>query len=247
MNKSAVLGSTGVLLAFVAMAQSQEATIEVHAGQPLHHVSRYLTGACIEDVNHEVYGGIDSQMIFGESFAEPVPQPPLRGFTAYGGRWTPQNDGGIQVIGGDGPKLLCDDPAFAEGEASVELLFSEKGGGNGGLIFKVSEPGKGRDQFKGYEVALEPSGTLVLGRHRQNWEPIRRVPCDVPINQWITLTVRMAAGTLEVLVNGKSVIQYEDTQHPLKPGTAGLRTWQRDVRFRNLSVKSRRRRRRLRL
>ncbi|HZL34032.1 MAG TPA: alpha-L-arabinofuranosidase C-terminal domain-containing protein [Tepidisphaeraceae bacterium] len=45
--------------------------IRVHAGQPLHTVSRYMTGACIEDVNHEVYGGIYSQMIFGESFQEP--------------------------------------------------------------------------------------------------------------------------------------------------------------------------------
>src|SRR6266542_5610098 len=33
-------------------------------------ISRYLTGACMEDVYHEVYGGIYSQMLFGESFEE---------------------------------------------------------------------------------------------------------------------------------------------------------------------------------
>jgi alpha-L-arabinofuranosidase len=33
--------------------------------------SPYLTGVCLEDVNHEVYGGIYSQMVFGESFQEP--------------------------------------------------------------------------------------------------------------------------------------------------------------------------------
>ena len=32
-------------------------------------------GACLEDVNHEVYGGLYSQMVFGESFQEP-PTPP---------------------------------------------------------------------------------------------------------------------------------------------------------------------------
>ena len=42
----------------------------------MHRLSPYLTGACIEDVNHEVYGGIDSQMIFGESFQEPGGTPP---------------------------------------------------------------------------------------------------------------------------------------------------------------------------
>ena len=35
-------------------------------------ISGLLYGACIEDVNHELYGGIWSQMIFGESFAEPA-------------------------------------------------------------------------------------------------------------------------------------------------------------------------------
>ena len=51
------------------VAQAQETKIEVQAGQPVHRLSRHLTGACIEDVNREVYGGIDSQMSFGASFA----------------------------------------------------------------------------------------------------------------------------------------------------------------------------------
>ena len=53
------------------LAAAQEAEIVVHADQVSHRVSRYLTGACIEDVNHEIYGGLYSQMIFGESFQEP--------------------------------------------------------------------------------------------------------------------------------------------------------------------------------
>lgn len=50
---------------------AQEATIRVDAATPGRPVSRYLTGACIEDVNHEISGGIYSQLIFGESFQEP--------------------------------------------------------------------------------------------------------------------------------------------------------------------------------
>ncbi len=44
--------------------------IEVNAGHIAGRISSYLTGACMEDVNHEVYGGIYSQMLFGESFEE---------------------------------------------------------------------------------------------------------------------------------------------------------------------------------
>ncbi len=227
----------GLLAALAACVplQAQEARITVHADQAGHAVSRHLTGACIEDVNHEVYGGIDSQMIFGESFAEPAPPPKLQGFTAYGGRWVPK-DGELSATAGDGPKLVCDTPAFAEGEASVELWFPEQKAGNAGLIVKLSQPGMGADRFTGYEAALETAGRLVLGRHRQNWEPIRTVPCDVPVTKWIKLTVRMTGTALEVLVNDRSITRYEDAEHPLETGAVGLRTWQRAARFRNLTV-----------
>ena len=66
---------------------AQEITIEVRADRVLHKLSPHLTGACIEDVNHEIYGGIYSQMIFGESFQEPPASPPVIGFKTYGGRW----------------------------------------------------------------------------------------------------------------------------------------------------------------
>ncbi|MGO8751819.1 MAG: alpha-L-arabinofuranosidase C-terminal domain-containing protein [Thermoguttaceae bacterium] len=70
-----LLRTTILLAAFAALSgvQAQETVIQIQADQVLHPVSRYLTGACIEDVNHEIYGGIYSQMIFGESFQEPAP------------------------------------------------------------------------------------------------------------------------------------------------------------------------------
>lgn len=224
-----------VLAGATGFGNAQDAAITVHADQVGHRVSRYLTGACLEDVNHEVYGGIDSQMIFGESFAEPAPQPPLKDFSVFGGRWTVASEGGVQAVGSDGAKIVWTGADFSEGEASVEVWLTEAAGGNGGLILKVTDAGTGADVFNGYEVSLERPGVLVIGRHRQNWEPLRRVPCDVPVNQWIPLTVRLTATTLEVLVNGKSITKYEDTDHPLKAGKVGLRTWQHEVRFRNFS------------
>jgi hypothetical protein len=223
-------GLWGVLL------QAKDAAIVINAGQVLHTNSPYLTGACIEDVNHEIYGGIYSQMIFGESFAEPAGQFPLKDFKTYDGRWTLTDDGGVQGVGSNGAKIIWNGPALADGEASVELKLTETTGGNGGLIVKVNDAGKGADAFTGYEISLERPGWLVLGRHRQNWEPLRRVPCAVPVNEWITLTVRMTGKALEVSVNGKDILRYEDTEHPLAAGAVGLRIWQHKVLFRNFSV-----------
>ncbi len=216
--------------------QAKDAVIVINAGQVLHTNSPYLTGACIEDVNHEIYGGIYSQMIFGESFAEPAGQLPLKDFKTYDGRWTLTDDGGVQGVGSNGAKVVWNGPAISDGEASVELKLTETTGGNGGLIVKVNDAGKGADAFTGYEISLERPGWFVLGRHRQNWEPLRRVPCAVPVNEWIKLTVRMTGKALEVSVNGKDILRYEDTEHPLAAGAVGLRIWQHKVLFRNFSV-----------
>jgi Alpha-L-arabinofuranosidase C-terminal domain len=99
MNSTLIFLLTGVLSAFVAWGQTQDATITVEADHVLHPVSRYLTGACIEDVNHEVYGGIYSQMIFGESFQE----PPAKG-----------------VAGGVSGMWSASDTVSAEGRCSLE-------------------------------------------------------------------------------------------------------------------------------
>src|SRR4051794_19956415 len=85
-----------------------------HEGRP---VSKYLTGACIEDVNHEIYGGIYSQMIFGESFQEPpAGVAAVKGFMAYGGDWKVQGGGVAEGSAGEGPKLVSAAVApFADG------------------------------------------------------------------------------------------------------------------------------------
>jgi alpha-L-arabinofuranosidase len=226
------------LLTLAVPATAEEATIHVEAAKVSGRVGPYLAGACIEDVNHEIYGGIYSQMVFGESFQEPPLQAPLKGFRAYDGRWSVEA-GELRAGGGEGPKLVSNHPPFADGEAGVEFFFADRKAGNAGLIVRVGKPGVGADNFDGYEVTLNPErGVLVLGRHRHNWEPIKDTPCDVPVGQWVPLAVKAAGPTLTVLVNGKSVITYEDRDHPLSAGAVGLRQWQREARYRNLWVKT---------
>src|SRR5205807_1202139 len=109
--------------------------------------------------------------------------------------------------------------------------------GVAGLVVKVREPGAGADNFIGYEVAVsaEPQ-FLRFGRHRHNWEHIKDVPCRVPKDQWVALVVRMRENRLEVLVDDKSILTYEDHEHPLKSGRIGLRAFERACSFRNLWV-----------
>jgi hypothetical protein len=221
-----------------ARTPEHPAQITVHARETLHTLSPYMTGACIEDVNHEIYGGLYSQMVYGESFQEPPQPAKIAGFHAYGGDWSVQGQE-VRVSGGDGPKLISDGPQISSGRVSVEMLLPERQGGPAGLIVKVTDPGMGADRFNGYEVALDPARNLVaLGRHRQNWEPITTVPHEIPVGRWVRLTVQMTESDLDVSVDGEHVLSYHDAEHPLATGAIGLRPWQRAARYRDLSVQT---------
>src|SRR6266403_5743982 len=120
-----MLAVVSIIVVLQANTKAQEATITIHADQVLHTNSPYLTGACLEDVNHEVYGGLYSQMIFGESFQEPAPPPAIKHFTAFGGDWVVR-DGVVSVGSGPGPKLISDQPALTTGEVDVEVFLPGK-------------------------------------------------------------------------------------------------------------------------
>ncbi len=113
-----ILFMTSVLLA-------QEVRIDVHAGRLGPQVSRFLTGACIEDVNHEIYGGLYSQMVFGESFQEPVPRNPSDA-PAISGMWRKATRGDVK-----GSYSIVTDRPFA-GKQSQRVSF-ESGAGEWGV------------------------------------------------------------------------------------------------------------------
>ena len=159
----------------------------------------------------------------------------IQGFRAYGGAWHVA-DGVLHAPAGPGPKLVADELALACGEVGVEVLLPDAAAGNAGLIVKLSDPGVGADRFNGYEVALDAAGYLRLGRHRQNFEPIRDVPCAVPVNRWIALVVRLTETSLAIAVDGRTVLEYLDREHPLARGGVAFRPWQRRAQYRNFWI-----------
>jgi hypothetical protein len=227
----------GLLLA-CASAAAEPTRIVVHADEPGTRLSRYLTGACIEDVNHEIYGGIYSQMLFGESFQEPPAMAMPPGFQAFGGRWTVKDDV-LTAIGPGGPKLVNVAGDARVNTVAVEMFLPNASPGNGGLLVRVDKPGLGADNFNGYEISLDAEHQSVqLGWHGHNWQLIRSVPCEVRVGHWVSLYVRLLDNALEVFVDDKGVLRYEHGG-PLPGGNAvGLRPWQKEARYRKLKISS---------
>ena len=228
-----------VLAATVLAASPDDAAIHADAGRVVNHASRLMYGSCIEDVNHEIYGGLYAQQIFGESFEEPPPSGPA-GWQEYGGRWSVK-DRVCSVQADAGAKLLRDAPAFADGAVDGDVFLADDRGDNAGLLVRVQEPRVGADAFVGYEISLSAAhGNVLLGRHRNNWTPLRSAAAPVKVGAWHHLRVECAGKDLSVFLDGDKapVLQYTDTAAPILTGKVGVRTWNSNASFRRFATES---------
>jgi CRISPR-associated Cas5-like protein len=214
-----------------------DSTISVHANQPCGTVGPLMFGSCIEDVNHEIYGGLYDQKLFGESFEEPT-STMIEGWTKYQGSWN-CSDGVCTVDSWPGAKLVSDDAALTDCSAETDVRFQDINGDNAGLLVHVQNASSGEDNFDGYEVSLSLlHQQVILGKHLHNWRALQNAPVNVEPSIWIHLRVQLVGARILVYVgnNAVPVIDYTDGDNPLMSGSIALRTWNSNAAFRNVSV-----------
>ncbi len=170
---------------------------------------------------------------------------PPKSWTSYGGQWTLRRDGVVEVMAEQGPKLLWDEVAVKDGEVSVEVKMLPGAANIGGLIFCVSDPKVGADNWYGYELSLDlPNKSLLFGEHRNNWTPMARVSAGIEAGRWHRLRSRIESqpqgGTkLTVWLDDISDPVLEQfLPQPLPGGGVGLRTWGSAMEFRDFSIRA---------
>lgn len=230
---------TRVLLSLSAVAAislpASAQTLTVDASNVLCRIEPLIYGAGAEDVNHEIYGGLYDQKIFGEGFEEPA-FCDIKGFKAYDERWS-VTSGMAQLQTSNHGKLIYEEKQLSSGSVEVEFRMDDLNAITG-LIVNVSNAGNGADAFNGYEVALNARlGSFVLGKHQQNWQPISDIPMSFnPLGDWNKLRVNINKAKLTIYLNGTQIKTYEDTNSPLTSGYIGLRSYGGSATFRNLKV-----------
>ena len=224
----ATLGSSGL-----ASAQNATARIDIDASRIENTIPATLYGSCMEDVNHEIYGGLYNQRIFGESFEEPAGSPDLVGFSRYDGYWTAKK-GILHVDRCGGAKLVFDEAVISDGYIETEIKFDNAKGVNAGILVRVSEPATGGHSFNGYEISIGNNGkSCLLGKLRHNFEMLKESKADFDPLKWNKLAVRTTGSRIEVMINGKTVIDYDDVVNPILSGNPGIRIWDSDTSYRN--------------
>jgi len=218
---------------------SAPVTIHVDAGHVLNHITPWMTGSCIEDVNHEIYGGLYAQKIFGESFEEPPPSPKFEGWTVLGGNW--RLDGqSVSVDAMSGAKLVRRMPDFADGVVETDVRLTERNE-NAGLIVRVRNAGVGIDNFDGYEISISARDqNVILGRHHHDWRLLASTKAAITTGRWHHLRAELEGARIRVYLDGDTApkIDYTDQPAPMLTGGVALRTWNSDASFRNVRIQA---------
>lgn len=219
----------------IVPAHASVVNIDVDVRKVEQCVTPWLYGACIEDVNHEIYGGLYAQLIFGESFEEPRANPLFRGFTAYEGAWD-MREGHLFGSAHSGAKIVNDSAVVCDGEVAADIRFGN-GGESAGLLVRVSHPGNGADSFYGYEIGLSADGRrVIVGKHKNNFTHIKDVAVNCNPCEWNNLKAVMRGEHVDVLLNGVHVYGFDDSDSDLANGSVALRVWNADTDFRNFTV-----------
>ena len=236
--KRNIISCVLILASMMAISTSVVAqTLTVDASNVLCKISPLIYGAGAEDVNHEIYGGLYDQKIFGEGFEEPA-LANIKGFRSYDEKWSVV-DGMAQLQTSRHGKLIYQGKTISSGTVEVEVRMDDINA-IAGFIVNVSNAGTGADAFNGYEVALNASKmSFVLGKHQQNWQPISDETMSFnPLGEWNKLRVIINGAKLQVFLNDTKIKDYEDTSSPLQSGYVGLRSYGGSATFRNLKIDS---------
>lgn len=136
------------------MPATAQTTISVDVSKEAGRIPSLIYGAGAEDVNHEIYGGLYDQRIFGESFEKPS-STDIEGFTSFDSRWT--TDG--LVLRTHTPthgKIVLRHSTSAPRELRVEVRPDDMSA-IAGMIIDVSAASAGADSFCGYEISINPA------------------------------------------------------------------------------------------
>ncbi len=223
-------------------AKPLNASIAVDPSKIISHISPMIYGACFEDLNHEVYGGLYAQMIFGESFEESpetgLPDgwsvwPDLNRRPMFTGMWTMQ-DGALWMTAYRDYSLVRDGLTFDDGVVSCDLLQDKY---DPDRFVGISARVNPKNHRQGYHLRFS-AGTKELSLWR-NDKRLAGAAVSCGLNQWLSVKLQIEGGDLTVAIagNDQPLLKASDPS-PLPPGSISCDAEASRGMFKNLAVTS---------
>ncbi len=254
----AFLGALAVaVLACGTAPLAHGATITVDAHAVLGTIpagQAWQTGAVLEDINHSVYGGIYSQLLFGERFMEPPPFPrPVGTWDLYNNGSNAEN--GVQWLSADPPKdirfmwsyvnpttiqsegglsniMMNRDVSLTSGQIGFSICFPDyHEGGEGGLMFC----GNASDPFSGMWLHLWDGGSFNVIGGAVAGNNGGTCP-ELAVGATVQVVLAFDGANLSVSLNGRQALATTYAPPAGSGGCLGFRTTGRWAQFSNLWI-----------
>jgi len=176
------------------------------------------------------FSGISAETLaYRDSFASKKTSD----WRTYEGAWSVA-EGSYSVNSGSGFKAVLSDRNFSNFTYDANVSFNG-GGGNAGLIFRVSNPGIGMDAYVGYYVGISP-GEVLLGKADHNWTSISSVPVTLAQNVPHHVRVTAVGPNIRIYVDDVQVPKISATDASFASGNVGFRTFNLPARFSEITI-----------
>lgn len=245
------------LLILFQPSSAQSHRIFVDPNQVMNRIPPTIYGSCIEDVNHEICGGLYGQLIFSESFEEPSSGINHRDWRKFTGYWAAEREyssGGISIVPGratrrtigkvevsvepdDYARLIYEPLTMRDGTILFDIRFPEPKGQTAGILLRVSRAGVGEKAIRGYGISISRDGKkLFLTKHDNDDRLLQQASISVEAAKWNQVRVDLKGSLIRIFVNQQSypAIEYQDSSSPFLSGKLGLSTTKTPAAFRNL-------------
>ncbi|KAK6443794.1 hypothetical protein FP744_10000042 [Trichoderma asperellum] len=119
----------------------------------------------------------------------------------------------------------------------AEVILSSQSG-NAGLLFRVSNAGRGVDAYRGYYVGIssEKGGSITLGRADNNWNQLSSVKADIQPGKKYVVIVEAAGDNIFVSLNTRSDRRITVRDGTFRFGSCGVRVYQTGATFDNIYI-----------
>lgn len=170
-------------------------------------------------------------------------------WTKLGGVWRVEGDILRNLSAGRGDKLVVGSERWSDYELSADIrLDSDTRGtrwGDAGLLFRITQPMLGVDDYDGYYLGIEPDENgLILGRVTFAWERVRIERFDEPvrIGDWYQIRLNAKGCHFDAearrIGGGRPVrLSYFDERCNKRSGSVGVRVYSLRASWRGFAVK----------
>jgi hypothetical protein len=187
-----------------------------------------IGGTMLRITNFPVLGSrIGDSQPFNENFSS---QNAI-GWVTYGGSWyvrdgalhtaSQSHSGGFGIMG---MKAILPTKTYSNFVYSAKVATSSSG--DAGIVFRVSEPSIGADNYCGYYAGISVERQqLVLGKADYGWYPLKTVDLKCNAMEPIRLTVVAKGSSIQVFVSSESSPRLEMIDDSFASGSVGVRRY----------------------